>query len=118
MNWKWHITMATSILHRATGSALYAGTFLLVGWLVALTLGEEAYTSYSGLIGSVFGQIVLFGFTLAVMYHLANGIRHLVWDAGHGYKIGTANATAWATILFAIVSSVAIWALCILNIGG
>tara|TARA_B100000809_G_C14957322_1_gene466070 strand:- start:254 stop:616 length:363 start_codon:yes stop_codon:yes gene_type:complete len=117
MTWKWHITMATSILHRATGVALYIGAILIVGWLVALTLGQDAYNTYAGLIGSVLGQIAMFGFTVAVMYHIANGIRHLFWDAGKGYNPGTANATAWIVILFAIVSSVAIWMLLILNLG-
>ena len=29
----WHLTMAMSIAHRATGIALYAGTLLLTWWL-------------------------------------------------------------------------------------
>ena len=29
----------------------------------------------------------MFGLTLAIFYHLANGIRHLVWDAGHGFDV-------------------------------
>lgn len=107
--------MATSILHRATGSALYGGSFLLTGWLLALAMGPEAYGVYTGLLGSIFGQLVLFGFTVAVMYHLANGIRHLVWDAGKGYKIGTADISAWIVILFGLFSAVAIWAFILLG---
>ncbi len=118
MNWKWHITMATSILHRATGVALYIGSFLLVGWLVAIAMSSpsnpDVYNAYAGLMGSILGQLVMFGFTLAVFYHLANGIRHLFWDSGSGYEIGTANLTAWIVILFAVIASVALWALIIL----
>ena len=110
MNWKWHITMATSILHRATGIALFVGSFLLVGWFIALAMGPEAYGAYSGLIGSIIGQILLFGFTLAIFYHLANGIRHLVWDAGAGYAPSTASFTAWLVIGFAVIASIALWA--------
>ncbi|MAF58278.1 succinate dehydrogenase, cytochrome b556 subunit [Ponticaulis sp.] len=118
MNWKWHITMASSIFHRASGVALYIGSFLIVGWLVAITMGEAAYNGYAGFLGSPIGLILLFAFTAAVMYHLANGIRHLFWDAGTGYKPGTANLTAWLVILFAAVSSVAIWAYILFGMGG
>ena len=114
MNWKWHITMATSILHRATGVALYIGAFVIVAWLVALAMSSPmdtgAYDTVAGLLGSIPGQVVLFGFTAAVMYHLANGVRHLIWDAGVGYAPGTANFSAWLTILFAAFGSVGIWA--------
>ena len=106
--------MATSILHRATGVALYAGAFLLVGWLLAIAMSSpsdtSAYDAYAGLLGSPLGMVVMFGFTVAVMYHLSNGIRHLFWDAGKGYDPKTANLTGWATIVFGIVGAVAIWA--------
>lgn len=119
MTWKWHITMATSIFHRASGVALYVGSFLLVGWLLSLAMSSsanpDAYNAFAGLMGSILGQIVMFGFTLAIMYHLANGIRHLVWDAGKGYDPGTATMSAWLVILFAIVASVALWAFILLN---
>lgn len=119
MNWKWHITMATSILHRATGISLYIGAIVLVGWLLALAMSSPAnpdpYNFYAGLLGSIFGQLILFGFTVAVLFHLANGIRHLVWDAGKGYELNTANVTSWIAILFAISGAIAIWALLILT---
>ncbi|MAP96198.1 MAG: succinate dehydrogenase, cytochrome b556 subunit [Ponticaulis sp.] len=110
MTWKWHVTMATSIFHRATGIANYVGAFLLVGWLVSITLGEEAYESFAGLVGSPLSLLVLFGFTLSIVYHFLNGIRHLFWDAGTGYQPKTADLTAWVSILGAVVVTVAIWA--------
>ena len=110
MNWKWHVTMATSIFHRASGIALYLGTFVIVGWLIAITMGESAYETYAGIIGSPIGLLVQIGFTAAVMYHLANGIRHLFWDAGKGYAPGFANVTAWLTIIFAAVATAVVWA--------
>ncbi len=109
-SWKWHITMLTSILHRVTGVGLYIGSFLLVGWLLALAMGEEAYNGYSAFVGSPLGLLILFGFTLAAMYHLANGLRHLFWDAGTGYKPEVANTTGMLTIAFAIVATIGIWA--------
>lgn len=110
LEWKWHVTMLTSILHRMTGVGLYLGAFVMVGWLLSVALGAEAYDCYAGLIGSPLGLIVLALFTLAAMYHLANGVRHLFWDAGTGYEVGTANASGVFTILFALVATGGIWA--------
>jgi succinate dehydrogenase / fumarate reductase cytochrome b subunit len=107
--WRWHVTMAMSILTRVTGGAAYVGMFLLAGWALALVSGEEAYEAYMGILGSIPGKVVMFGFTLAIFLHLAGGLRHLIWDLGKGYAKGEANASAWASILFAIVASVAVW---------
>ncbi len=108
--WRWHLTMALSILHRVTGCALYAGAFLIVYWLGAAAAGPEAYETAEGLLLSPFGRLVLFGFTLAATYHLANGIRHLLWDVGWGFKLGTATFTGWLTLVFALAASLGVWA--------
>jgi succinate dehydrogenase / fumarate reductase cytochrome b subunit len=107
--WRWHITMAMSIFTRVTGGATYVGMFLLAGWALALVSGEDAYSAYMGLLGSIPGKVVLFGFTVAVFMHLAGGLRHLIWDLGKGYAKGEANASAWAAIVFSIGASIAVW---------
>jgi succinate dehydrogenase / fumarate reductase cytochrome b subunit len=61
------------------------------------------------ILGSIPGKVVMFGLTLAVFYHLGNGIRHLVWDAGHGFDVKTANLTSVATLAFALAATLAIW---------
>jgi len=107
--WRWHVTMLTSILHRASGVALYAGALILAGWALALASGPDAYGMYQGLLGSILGRIVLFGLTLATTYHLANGIRHLVWDTGRGLDIKVADASGVLVLVFTVAASVALW---------
>ncbi len=107
--WRWHLTMLTSILHRASGLALYGGALVLAGWVVALAGGPDLFDAYRGLLGSPPGKGILFAVTLAIFYHLANGIRHLVWDCGHGFDVKAANATALAVMVFAVAASVAVW---------
>lgn len=109
--WRWHVTMATSIFHRASGVALYLGAIMLTAWLGALAGGQEVYENVMGLLTSPLGLLVLFGITAAACYHLANGIRHLVWDAGKGYSPKTSNASGWATIIFGAVGAVVVFAL-------
>ncbi|MDP1597788.1 succinate dehydrogenase, cytochrome b556 subunit [Phenylobacterium sp.] len=107
--WRWHLTMATSILHRASGCALYGGGLILAIWAMTLAAGPEAYGTFKAVMGSFPGKIVMFGLTLATFYHLAKGIQHLIWDAGHGYNLKTATMGAIATIAFAIAATLAVW---------
>ena len=107
--WRWHVTMLGSILHRLTGIAGYAGAFLVVGWLFAMTFGAERYEQFAALVASIPGQVVLFGLVLSILYHSLNGVRHLVWDAGHGFRPKTADFTGYLVIVLSIVGAVAIW---------
>ena len=77
---------------------------------MALATGPGAYAGYVGLLGSPIGLIVLFGITTAIFYHLAAGLRHLVFDSGKGFLPATANLTAWASFAFGIVAAVAVFA--------
>ena len=53
--YRWPISMAGSILHRATGIALSVGTLLLAWWLVAAATSDTAYASVSWFIRSPLG---------------------------------------------------------------
>ena len=101
--------MLTSILHRATGLGLYVGALILVGWAVSLASGEGAYVAYMGLLASWLGRLVMFGLTICVFFHMANGVRHLVWDAGKGFEPKTANFTSVVVIAFAVVATLVVW---------
>ncbi|WP_341913461.1 succinate dehydrogenase, cytochrome b556 subunit [Ferrovibrio terrae] len=109
--YRWPVTMATSILHRATGCGLAAGTLLLTWWLVAAAAGPDYYAMVQACLGSILGRLVLLGFTWALFYHLLNGIRHLFWDAGHGYSLPVANKSGWAVIGGSVVLTVLAWIL-------
>ena len=107
--WRWHITMWTSILHRATGCALYVGALIAAAWAISLAQGPDHYAAFKSLLGSLPGKVVMFGLTVCVFYHLANGVRHLVWDTGHGLDVKSANASAVLVFAFAAAATLAIW---------
>ena len=109
--WRWHVTMASSILHRATGVALYAAAFGFAIWLMAIAAGPEAYAPLGELLMSPLGQLALYLVVAALAYHLANGIRHLVFDTGAGLTPSDADTSAWFAILFAIAAPIGLWAL-------
>jgi succinate dehydrogenase / fumarate reductase cytochrome b subunit len=100
------MTSVLSILHRLTGVALTFGTLLLTWWLVAAAYGPEQFATVQAAIGSWLGQLILWGFTFAVFYHLANGIRHLAWDFGWGFELGQLRASGLAMLAFAAGATV------------
>lgn len=107
--WRWHITMATSILHRVTGVGLYLGGLIVAAWAVSLAGGPEAYGAFKALLGSPLGKLVMLGMSASVFYHLGNGVRHLIWDLGHGLDIKSANASGVTVFAFTIVATAATW---------
>ena len=103
------LTSVMSILHRGTGIVLALGALVFAGWLVAAATGAGAFAAYSALLGSVPGKVALFGFSACLVYHLLNGIRHLAWDAGHGYEIPRAYASGYAVAVLAVVLTAVLW---------
>lgn len=107
--YRWQWTMALSILHRATGVALTVGTLLLTWWLVSAAIGPAAFAKAQGFIGSGLGMLLLFGWTFALFYHMAAGIRHLVWDAGYSFDLPSAEKGAYIVIGASLILTVATW---------
>ena len=109
--YRWPITMILSILHRITGLVMSLGLLALAWWLYAVAAGGETYAQFVALFSSLPGKLLLIGWSFAFFLHLANGVRHLVWDVGHGFEISQANASAWFVLLFAVAMTAAYWVL-------
>jgi len=116
--YRWPVTMATSIVHRATGLALSAGTILLCWWLIAIASGTEAFNEFTNLAATPLGEVILFGFVWSLAYHLLNGVRHLAWDLGYGFAVSTANMTGVFVIVGSIVLAIGAFALAYAGHGG
>jgi succinate dehydrogenase cytochrome b subunit len=99
--YRWQVTNLLSIMHRMTGVALSLGAVVLVGWLVALASGPAAYDSAHALLAAAWFKLPLIGWIFCFFFHLANGIRHLFWDAGSGFEIAQIRASGWAVVLVA-----------------
>ena len=107
--YRWQVQMVTSILHRATGIALAVGLIGLVWGLLALAAGPERWAAFAACAGSPFGKVVLLGFSWALAFHLINGIRHLVQDAGQGYAIPEFVRSSWLSIIGSFVLVALAW---------
>ncbi len=101
--------------HRTRGRA----RFFWIALLLALSNGPALYARVQAFCGSWFGLILLFGWSWALSFrYLANGVRHLFWDAGKGYSIQQAKTSGMVVILVSLVFTALIWACVIAQQGG
>ncbi|PIQ37408.1 MAG: succinate dehydrogenase, cytochrome b556 subunit [Lysobacterales bacterium CG17_big_fil_post_rev_8_21_14_2_50_64_11] len=107
--YSWQITMMMSIAHRASGVLLAFAALAMVGWLLALANGPAAYEQWRALLTSLPGQLLLFAATAALVYHLLNGVRHLVWDTGRALDIPSVYRGGYAVLLLALVITLGLW---------
>lgn len=98
-----------SIAHRATGSALYGGTLLIALWLIAAASGPAAYETAQAIAGSFLGRLVLFGYTFVLLHHMVGGLRHFVWDLGHGFDPQTRTNLAKYSVAVSSALTVLVW---------
>ncbi|HUQ09541.1 MAG TPA: succinate dehydrogenase, cytochrome b556 subunit [Steroidobacteraceae bacterium] len=111
--YKFMYTMSLSILHRMTGLTASVGFLLFVWWLMALATGHDAYEGAMQFLASPVGKLLLVGFTFAFVYHFCNGIRHLVWDTGHGLERAEARRSGAIVIVAAVLlTALVVWLGC------
>jgi succinate dehydrogenase cytochrome b subunit len=103
------LTMMMSIVHRITGAALYFGTLLLAWWLLAAATGPTAYAAFQSAASSFIGRVVLFGYTWALIHHMLGGLRHFVWDTGHGLGPAEREWLVRANLVGSIVLAIILW---------
>ena len=109
--WRWGPHMAVSILHRVTGGGLsVVGLAVLTWWLTAAAGGPASYASFTKVMTSPIGLIVLVGLTWAFFQHLLSGIRHLAMDTGAAFELGTNKRFAILTIVGSVILTAAVWA--------
>lgn len=103
------LTAKMSILHRATGALLSAGLVLTVFFLIALAGGQSSWDSAHAILSNGLVQLILFVFTLALNYHLCNGVRHLLWDIGKGFDLDAASHANKMVLIVSAVLTVLVW---------
>lgn len=103
------LTSVLSIMNRISGCAISVGTLLLAWWLVASAGSAKGFATMQGFMGSWFGLLLLFLWTVALVYHFVGGLRHLAWDAGFGWNLPQVYASGYAALAATVIGTVAIW---------
>jgi len=110
--WKWGPHMLVSILHRVTGDGLaLVGLFVLVWWLGALATGADYYATFTDLMTTPIGYVVLVGLSWAFFTHLMSGLRHFVLDIGAGYELEINRVWSILSPIMGILLTAGFWAL-------
>ena len=107
--YKPQMTSVMSILHRMTGAALAVGIIMVIWLLVAAASGPEAYEQFRNFIAAWYGQLMLFGWTVALCYHLCNGIRHFFWDMGYLFKLENAFKAGYLVLAMTVILTSLVW---------
>jgi succinate dehydrogenase / fumarate reductase cytochrome b subunit len=100
-------TMVLSFAHRVTGVFMAIGLATLACWLMAAANGTGAYAAVVAAYSHWFFLLLLLGWLASFLYHFANGIRHLFWDAGLGMEKAQARRSA-AIVVIAVVLALAV----------
>jgi succinate dehydrogenase / fumarate reductase, cytochrome b subunit len=103
------LTSVLSIANRISGVVLSLAAVGLVAWLIVAASGPQAYSAVQSMLASPLGQIVLFATTFAFFLHFCGGVRHLTWDAGYGFDLGTIYASGWAVVAASVLLTLAAW---------
>jgi len=103
------ITTTLSIIHRATGVVNAIGALLVATWLIFVASDSGYYEWCQQILSSWYGKLALFAFSASLIYHLLNGIRHLLWDIGWGMENATVIKTGYLVVLLATGLTGLLW---------
>lgn len=112
------LSMTLSVMHRATGIAMYFGTLLAAWWFMSLAIGPDAYAFFTWVMGSWVGMIVLIGFTWVLFHHMFGGIKHFFWDFGKGFELDTVERVAKLAVVIPIFVTANVWIFGLLFLSG
>ena len=103
------LTSLFSISHRITGIGLSLGTVFISLWIGLIAFGENYFFIFDYISSSILFKIILFIWSLAVSYHLFNGVRYLFWSFGLGMEINTVYFSGYLVLLISLLFTLTIW---------
>jgi len=106
------LTAILSITHRITGVFVVVGIILLVLFLMGFAEGgEQRFLSIQSFLRSSLGRLSLWAWICALFFHLCHGVRHLIWDTGHGFSRATLSRFAYLEIAASIILTLMVFGL-------
>ena len=103
------LTSVFSIFHRFTGIGLSLGAILLSIWILLLALGPKYYSIFQNISSLLIFKFFLFLWTLAVFYHLFNGVRYLFWSFGKMMDLNVVYKSGYVVVILSLLSSIIVW---------
>jgi succinate dehydrogenase / fumarate reductase cytochrome b subunit len=92
-----------SILHRASGIALYLVGVPLGLYFFQMSLAsEQQYAQFAAIAGHWFVKLMLLGLLWAFLHHFCAGIRYLTLDMHMGEELQQARSTSFAVLVVSL----------------
>ena len=107
--YKPQITSVLSISHRITGIIQSFGLVLIFILILLIMSKKENYLFVESFLQSLFGKTFFILYTFSLLYHILNGIRHLIWDLGFGFDLKNVNFTGYSIIFLSIFLNLMLW---------
>lgn len=112
------LTAVLSITHRITGILLSLGMVLLVVCLMAIAQGATEFALVQEFLRAFSGRIFLWLWIYALFFHLSHGVRHLIWDTGHGFERASLDRFAGYEIIASIALTAMVALIALFKSGG
>ena len=98
-----------SIFHRFTGIGMSIGALLLSIWIILIALGPNYFSIFQSISSYVIFKVFLFFWTMAIFYHLFNGIRYLIWSYGKMMELDAVYKSSYIVLALSILSTLFVW---------
>jgi len=105
------ITAIVSILHRISGTFLFAGVAILM-WLLSVSLDSpEGFAAAKETLANPLCKFVVWVVLAALAYHTVMGVRHLIMDLGIGESLkgGRLGATIASVVAAVVIILAGVW---------
>jgi succinate dehydrogenase / fumarate reductase cytochrome b subunit len=103
------IPAVVSILHRASGLALFLVGVPMALWALQTSLlAADGYQRVTGFFSYPLARLVLLGLVWSFLHHLLAGLRHVLGDLHIGLDLRSARLSAAATLVVALLLTLAI----------
>ncbi|HNU65793.1 MAG TPA: succinate dehydrogenase, cytochrome b556 subunit [Methylotenera sp.] len=107
------INAVVSILHRASGVALFLVLPLLLLALQASVKSPESYAEVANIFGAWWVKLLLIGLSWAFFHHFFAGIRHLLQDVHWMTSLQKARFSSrvvlWLVGVSVVIFGISIW---------
>lgn len=87
-----------SILHRASGAALFVMLPVLLCLLSSSLESPKSFVIFKSWVSNPLVKVVLLSLLWAYLHHFCAGMRHLALDLHMGLELETARATSYAVL--------------------
>jgi succinate dehydrogenase / fumarate reductase cytochrome b subunit len=104
--YRWHPQAVASIAHRASGLLLVLAIPFYLCLLSGLTGDAASFESTMNVLQAPTSRLLVWLIGVALIYHLANGIRFLCLDMGLGETREMLRISARAVMAVAVVAAV------------